>query len=161
MKTNTETNKITKDEDKENKLEFSNSSKHRGYIKFYDVLACYQNLSLTDRIVYCTCRAYAQLSPCKNITYISSNTIANRLNISRATVTRSLSILQKLGIISTYKNEKSQRVIKIERDFEEEQEEEKQYWATHEKELKKFNESIDTDDSEEEKSYEAYAFDFD
>ena len=143
--TNIKTNKSTKtkhieqDEDKENKLEFFNLSRYRGYIKLYDVLVCYPNLSLIDRIIYCTCRAYAQLSPHKNITYISSNTIANRLNISRATVTKSLSTLQKLNIISICKNEKNQRIIKIEKDFEIVQPEEEEYWDTHKEELKNFN----------------------
>ena len=119
-------------------LEFFNITSRRGSIELYDVLVCYPSLSITDKIVYCTLKDYANYSSTKNFTSASMNDVANRLNISKATVSRSIAKLQKMGIVSLYKNAKNQRFIKIERNFEEEQEEEKQYWSSHEKEFEIF-----------------------
>lgn len=112
-----------------NKLEYRmNNYGYNGFIQVFDKLVNFPEMSLMDRLVYCACRNYAQASQGKNKTNVTNGSIADRLGVSGSSVSKSITRLQKLGILSLHKSRtKNERIIQIERDFALEQPEEIEY----------------------------------
>jgi len=103
--------------------------KDGGFIKLLDCLVNYPDLTLMDRLVYSAVNNYSQSNDNKR-TNISNGTIADRLGISPTTVSASISHLQELGILHLYKARgKNQRIIEVVRDFNDVQQEQKDYEA--------------------------------
>ena len=107
---------------------------YTGFIKLMDRLVNYPQLSLSDRLVYSALRNYTYEPACCMKTNVSNERIANRLGIGKTTVSKSISKLQELGIIKLFKsNTRNQRIIKVVRDFYNEQPEETEYYKKHPK----------------------------
>lgn len=124
---------------------------YNGFIKVMDRLVNFPQLNQSDRLVYSALRNYASNPEFNMKTNVTNATIANRLGIGKTTVSTSISKLQELGIISLHKSVKNQRIIKIQRDFYEKQQEEIEYNEKHYGEgysHLEYDEAFDDDDFE-------------
>ena len=105
--------------------------KNRSFIIIPNNMSLYKGLSLYDIIIYGTIYQYIKIhtinkeeSLVGKATDISNIEIVQDSNCSLATVKRSITTLEDLGIISIKKKHRTQRTITIERDFLEPQPEE-------------------------------------
>ena len=98
---------------------------YTGFIKLMDKLVNFPQLSLMDRLVYSALRNYVYDETYRMRTNVRNETIADRLGISKTTVSQSISKLQSLGIIKLHVSKsRHERIIEVVRDFYVEQPEE-------------------------------------
>lgn len=120
-------------QDRKLKYERHGMNNDNTFIKLYDILTSYPELTLTDRLVYSAIRTYCQMGIYgPNTCNPTNDTIGVRLGMSQFTISRSIAHLQELGIIALATHpKKKERVIKLIRDFAEVQPEQEEYEKEH------------------------------